>query len=77
MELSVDNCRVVNPGSVGQPRDEDPRASYAVIEDGSVTIHRVEYDIDATVQHLRSSGIDESLAKKAELILRSGGNPEV
>ena len=39
---------VMNPGSVGQPRDGDPRAAYAVLDldDLTVTEHRVEYDID-------------------------------
>ncbi|WP_435551125.1 metallophosphoesterase family protein [Natrinema sp. CGMCC1.2065] len=40
---------VVNPGSVGQPRDGDPRAGYAVVDLDALTVetHRVEYDIDA------------------------------
>jgi diadenosine tetraphosphatase ApaH/serine/threonine PP2A family protein phosphatase len=45
------NVRIVlNPGSVGQPRDGDPRASYALIDTESnvITLHRVEYDIAAT-----------------------------
>ena len=39
---------IMNPGSVGQPRDGDPRAAYAVLDldDLTVTEHRVEYDID-------------------------------
>ncbi len=37
---------VINPGSVGQPRDRRPRASYAVIEDGRVELRQVEYDIE-------------------------------
>jgi putative phosphoesterase len=39
---------VMNPGSVGQPRDGDPRAAYAILDldDLTVTEHRVEYDID-------------------------------
>lgn len=41
---------VLNPGGVGQPRDGDPRASYALYDsdDETVAIHRVEYDIAAT-----------------------------
>jgi len=35
---------IVNPGSVGLPRDADPRAAYAVWEDGEVTFHRRAYD---------------------------------
>jgi putative phosphoesterase len=39
---------VLNPGSVGQPRDGDPRAAYATfdLDDLAVTEHRVEYDVD-------------------------------
>jgi diadenosine tetraphosphatase ApaH/serine/threonine PP2A family protein phosphatase len=37
---------IINVGSVGQPRDHDPRASYAVIFDDRVEFHRVPYDID-------------------------------
>jgi putative phosphoesterase len=45
---SVRNTLVVNPGSVGQPRDRDPRASYGIIDLDSLNcrIHRVEYDIE-------------------------------
>jgi predicted phosphodiesterase len=39
---------MVNVGSVGQPRDGDPRACYVVQEDDRITFHRVEYDIDVT-----------------------------
>ncbi len=50
VELSEDKRLVVNPGSVGQPRDGDRRASYAIYDDGSrtVTIKRVEYEISET-----------------------------
>ncbi|MFQ5956856.1 MAG: metallophosphoesterase family protein, partial [Candidatus Brocadiales bacterium] len=37
---------VINPGSVGQPRDGSPLASYTIWEDGHVEIKRVEYDLD-------------------------------
>lgn len=38
------SLQVVNPGSVGQPLDGDPRAAYAVWEDGTITLRRAEYD---------------------------------
>jgi putative phosphoesterase len=47
---------VANSGSVGMPYDGDPRASYLLIEDGNVTIRRVEYDVDAEIQQLHRSG---------------------
>ena len=54
--LDLGNVQVVNPGSVGQPRDGDPRCAYAVIEDGQVSLRRVRYDIDATVRQMRRIG---------------------
>lgn len=44
---------VVNPGSVGQPLDGDPRAAFAIWEDGQVTTRRAAYDIDAAIAALR------------------------
>ena len=43
---------VANTGSVGQPRDGDPRAACLVIEDGEPLIRRVPYDVEATVRAL-------------------------
>src|SRR5262245_19185707 len=51
-QLELDGVQVLNPGSVGQPRDGDPRCAYAVVEDGKVHLRRVEYDIDAAVRHM-------------------------
>jgi putative phosphoesterase len=45
---------IVNPGSVGLPRDGDPRAEYAVWEEGEVTFHRRAYD---------QAGLMEALAR--------------
>ncbi|MSQ90628.1 MAG: metallophosphoesterase [Phycisphaerales bacterium] len=51
---------IVNPGSVGQPRDLDPRASYAILETGenfepqSVEFIRLDYDIDRTVEKIKA-----------------------
>jgi diadenosine tetraphosphatase ApaH/serine/threonine PP2A family protein phosphatase len=57
--------RILNPGSVGQPRDGDPRASYAVIEqDGdrfTFQLRRVAYDVAATQERMRRAGLPPSL----------------
>ena len=71
--LDLGRLQVLNPGSVGQPRDGDPRCSYAVIESGRVEFRRVKYDIDATLQQLRESGIEPEALDLAESVLRSGG----
>lgn len=43
---------MVNVGSVGQPRDNDPRCCYVVIEDSVLTYRRVDYDVDETAQKI-------------------------
>lgn len=75
MELEIGNTRIINPGSVGQPRDGDARASYATIEDGVVEFHRVEYDIDSTIDSMERAGIEKDVIRQARIVLRSGGNP--
>lgn len=73
MHFRIGKKQVVNPGSVGQPRDGDPRSSYAVIEDGHVEIRRAEYDIGATIDHMKRSGFDAKALELAEAVLRTGG----
>lgn len=50
----ADEKAVVNVGSVGQPRDYDPRASYAILSPGQVEFVRVEYDIKATADKIHA-----------------------
>jgi putative phosphoesterase len=73
LELDLNGRRLINPGSVGQPRDGDPRAAYAVIENGKVSFRRAAYDIDAVVRQMRTTGLDEDAIAIAEDMLRSGG----
>ncbi|MEP7003107.1 MAG: metallophosphoesterase family protein [Chloroflexota bacterium] len=64
--LTGDGKFMVNPGSVGQPRDGDPRASYALLDvaAASVEFHRVEYDIGETQRRMRARGLPEPLAER-------------
>ena len=57
---------LVNPGSVGQPRDRDPRASYAVIDldAESITHMRVEYDVELAAGKIREAGLPTFLADR-------------
>lgn len=71
--LDLNGTQIVNPGSVGQPRDGDPRCAYAIIEDGKVLFRRVPYDIDATLQHMRDSQLSPRALLLAESALRTGG----
>lgn len=54
---------ILNPGSVGQPRDRDPRASYAIIDfkQREVQFRRVAYDIGATQRKMQAAGLPYSL----------------
>ena len=63
--------RIVNPGSVGQPRDGDPRASFAILELGegkpTFELRRVEYAIGETQQRMRQVGLPEPLVQRLEV----------
>jgi len=73
--MQLGRLQLLNPGSVGQPRDGDPRAAYAIIQDGRVELKRVEYDIDAAVAALRSAALSPNDFALAESMLRTGGRP--
>lgn len=47
-----------NPGSVGQPRDNDPRAAFAVF-DGEFRLHRVEYNMQPVFDAMKNAGFDD------------------
>lgn len=49
----------INPGSVGQPRDGECTAAYAIIEDGKWHLRRVKYDIDAIVLAMKQAGFGD------------------
>ncbi|HEY5998370.1 MAG TPA: metallophosphoesterase family protein [bacterium] len=58
---------LVNVGSVGQPRDRDPRSSYALFDDvgdGSVEIRRVGYPVERTQAQMRAAGIPAFLVDR-------------
>ena len=57
--LEMKDRIILNPGSVGQPRDRDPRASYAIFEPDAKTwtLHRVPYDIPAVQMRMTEAGL--------------------
>ena len=57
---------VVNPGSVGQPRDGDPRAAYAVVDldDLTVTAHRTVYDVDSVRRAVEEAGLPSQISER-------------
>ena len=66
LEVEADHYYLVNPGSVGQPRDGDPRAAYAFYwpEERAVEYHRADYDIDRAAAKIRAAGLPDFLADR-------------
>jgi len=60
---------VLNPGSVGQPRDGDPRAAYLLLDLDAqqASFRRVAYDVERTQREMRDAGLPELLAARLEL----------
>ncbi len=60
----VDGRRIINPGGVGQPRDGDWRASYAMLETkkGEIEFRRVEYDVEEAARKILNAGLPQFLA---------------
>jgi predicted phosphodiesterase len=69
LELDRQRRALINPGSVGQPRDGDPRASAMVLDTAAGTVEwlRVEYDIRAVQQLITDAGLPPRLARRLEL----------
>ncbi len=67
-----ENLIYINPGSVGQPRDGDPRASYAVYDGNNFEIKRIKYDVEKTVKKLKEMKIREDYLERLIKILRLG-----
>ena len=58
---------MVNPGSVGQPRDRDPRAAFLIWDEGRVTGRRVAYPIETTARKILDAGLPRWLAERLAL----------
>jgi diadenosine tetraphosphatase ApaH/serine/threonine PP2A family protein phosphatase len=58
----------VNVGSVGQPRDRNPKSAYVIFDliANIIELRRVDYDIGMTQKKIRSAGLPESLAERIE-----------
>lgn len=62
----LDNGLIVNPGSVGQPRDGDPRASYSLLDTETMEVEnrRITYDIDKVIKATNDAGLPRDLGKR-------------
>jgi diadenosine tetraphosphatase ApaH/serine/threonine PP2A family protein phosphatase len=66
LELEPDRFYLINPGSVGQPRDRDPRAAYAIYhpEERAVEFRRIAYDVEAASRKILDAGLPSTLAAR-------------
>jgi predicted phosphodiesterase len=66
MPLASDSKYLVNPGSVGQPRDADPRAAYAIFDSDAqrLEMYRIEYQLEKTQQKMLDAGLPEPLIRR-------------
>lgn len=66
LQLRPNSSYLINPGSVGQPRDGDPRAAFCLFDTKKqeVVFHRLNYDLDSTAQKVRELPFGESLARR-------------
>jgi diadenosine tetraphosphatase ApaH/serine/threonine PP2A family protein phosphatase len=66
LSLKTETRFIINCGSVGQPRDGDPRASYAIIDTAQEVLwhHRVEYDFKATQEKMLDADLPTRLASR-------------
>ncbi|MCG3134300.1 MAG: hypothetical protein HMLKMBBP_01594 [Planctomycetes bacterium] len=66
IDLAAVEKAIINPGSVGQPRDENPAAAYAILDTVKrrVTLHRVPYDVDKAASKILAAGLPQVLADR-------------
>ncbi len=66
IKLDPDRQYLINPGSVGQPRDGDPRAAYGIYDPSEelVELHRVPYRVDLAQDKIEAAGLPNSLSRR-------------
>ena len=67
LELTAGARRVLNPGSVGQPRDRDPRAAWLLLNEGQVQFRRVPYDIPRMRAAVVAAGLPSEIGERLAL----------
>lgn len=77
LDLTIGNQRLVNPGSVGQPKDGDPRAAFAVFADGEVELKRASYPVEKTIAAFAGSNVDARAIDVLGEMLRKGTPPRM
>lgn len=73
-ERRIEGLIIANPGSTGQPRDEDSRAGYAIFDtaEAALSLHRVKYDVKKTASKIRAKGLPHA-KHLCEVLLKGDG----
>ncbi|MHA1616192.1 MAG: metallophosphoesterase family protein [Candidatus Njordarchaeales archaeon] len=74
MNRNVGPLTIVNPGSVGQPRDGDPRASYAILDtkEDKFEVYRVKYPVEKTIAYIKALNLEKDYEELLIRILTTG-----
>jgi protein phosphatase len=73
--MDLANLRIVNPGSVGQPKHGSPMACYAVWEDGRISLKSCCYPVEETVGKVYALPVPLEIRSQLAAVLRSGSPP--
>jgi protein phosphatase len=63
---------VINPGSLGQSKSGDPRARFAMLQDGQIHLRALDYPVETTVGKIQSLPLPEKIKSDLATVLRTG-----
>ena len=73
--MNLGKLRIVNPGSVGQPKHGSPVACYALWENGRLSLRSCRYPVEDTLQKVYSLPVPMAIRSQLAAVLRSGFPP--
>jgi hypothetical protein len=73
--MNLEKLRIVNPGSVGQPKHGAPMACYALWENGRLSLQSCRYPVEETVKKIFSLPVPMEIRSQLAAVLRSGSPP--
>ena len=76
IDRTVNGRRLVCLPAIGQPRNSDPRAGYAIEAGSDLEFRYVEYDVESVVRDIRQIGLHEDFRARWIRFLRTGSDPE-
>jgi putative phosphoesterase len=71
----LDGFKLVNPGSLGQPKTGDPKARYALWSDGEIELRSFDYPFETTIRKVRELRLPPAVTDDLTMVLRTGKAP--